>query len=813
VRTEHMGWPTRSRRRRLGIIAGAAVPVLALTAAGQAQAAQHGGTARTARAAVAGGISTVVGGAGGPGTATKIPLNHISNVGIDTPVGPCGVTFSRSLYIAQGYAVRKVNPATDTLTTPAGTFESGPAGDGGPATAASLDACSVAMDQHGNLIVADQVNGLRVVAAKTGMFYGQAMTKGDIYTVNGWAYMGAITVDGNGNIVGAQQFEAAPDHGAVLNVLAAKTGYFYDTHMTAGDVYKISGSWAQSGTVYSGNGGPVRQATLGTYLGDIRTDAAGNIVMAAATANRVLVIANRTGTYYGQAMTKGHIYSVVGTGTAGFAGDGGPAISAEFSSPEGLAVDGSGNLVIGDTSNERVRVVAAQTGTFYGQAMTAGDVYTVAGGSYGFAGDGGPATAAAFRGPSSVTVDGSGNLVINDLDNYRVRVVAAQTGTFYGQAMTAGDIYTVAGNATAPKAPCCSGAKATSALLVDPGTVASDPAGNTLVADGNEVQAVAASSGTFYGKAMKAGDIYTLVTSKMDGDESPTAIAVDPGGNLVLADAKGNKILVYAASTGTFYGQAMTAGNVYTVAGTGTAGRSGTGGVATAVDLNDPTGVTVDSAGNLVISDGNNQVIQVVATTTGTFYGQAMTAGHLYRVAGDSTFGFSGDGGPATKAQLGSPGSVQVDGSGNLVIADFGNSRIRVVAESTGTFYGQAMTAGDIYTVAGGGSGFTLGDPATSVALPEPDGMAIDSAGNLAFLNTDSDAVWVVAESNGTFYGQAMTAGDIYQVAGTGTYGFSGDGGPAVTAELAWPADVAATAAGNLLIADSLNDRVRQVEG
>ena len=105
---------------------------------------------------------------------------------------------------------------------------------------------------------------------------------------------------------------------------------------------------------------------------------------------------------------------------------------------------------------------------------------------------------------------------------------------------------------------------------------------------------------------------------------------------------------------------------------------------------------TVDHSGNLVISDDRDQRIEVVPASTGTFYGQAMTAGHIYSIAGDGKHGFSGDGGPATSAELSFPGSVRVDARGNLVIADTFNYRVRVVAASTGSFYGQAMTAGDI---------------------------------------------------------------------------------------------------------------------
>jgi DNA-binding beta-propeller fold protein YncE len=126
----------------------------------------------------------------------------------------------------------------------------------------------------------------------------------------------------------------------------------------------------------------------------------------------------------------------------------------------------------------------------------------------------------------------------------------------------------------------------------------------------------------------------------------------------------------------------------------------------------------------------------VVAESTGTFYGQAMTAGDIYTVAGDGTSGYSGDGGPATSAELNTPSGVALDAAGNLVIADQGNSRIRVAAESTGTFYGLAMTAGDIYTVAGDGTGGYSGDggPATEAEIAFttiPAGVAVDGAGNL----------------------------------------------------------------------------------
>jgi sugar lactone lactonase YvrE len=227
-----------------------------------------------------------------------------------------------------------------------------------------------------------------------------------------------------------------------------------------------------------------------------------------------------------------------------------------------------------------------------------------------------------------------------------------------------------------------------------------------------------------------------------------------------------------------------------------------------------PVGVTVDGDGNLVIADSGNGRIRVVAGRTGTFYGRAMTAGDIYSIAGDGSTAYAGDGGPATSAGI-DPESVSLDQAGNLVMADMVNDRIRVVAEHTGTFYRQAMTAGDIYTVAGDGTEGFAGDggPATAAELAHPTDVVVDDAGNLVIADQFSNRVRVVAEREGTFYGQPMTAGDIYTVAGDGTTGFAGDAGPGPAAELASPEGVAVTAAGQLLIADTVNNRIRQLAG
>ena len=773
-------------------------------------------------------ISTIAGGAGGPGKATTVSLS-------DSEVGPCGLAAGNgALYVGDWTTVRRISPE-DRLTTPAGFGGVGGSyGVGVPAAGAALGlACGVAIDSSGNLLIADSAaQMIRVVAAKTGTFYGQVMTAGDIYTVAGTGLDGFygdggpaiaadlsipddVVVDHAGNLVIA---DTGNDR---VRVVAASTGTFYGQAMTAGDIYTIAGG----GTSSLGDGGPATAATL-DHPESVAVDANGNLLITDMLHERVRVVAASTGTFYGQAMTAGDIYTIAGNGERGYSGDGGPATAAKFYSPYFVTVDAAGNVVISDIGNQRVRVVAATTGTFYGQAMTAGDVYTVAGdGTEGFAGDGGPATAAELDGPTGVAVDGAGNLYIADAANGRVRMVPAQTGSFYGQAMTAGDIYSIAGNGTTGSSG--NHGPATKAELNYPSSVAVDPHGNTIIADSrsNMVLAVAANTGTFYGRAMTAGDIYTIAgngTAGYTGNggkatkaelDLPLGVSVDQAGDLVIADASNNRIRLVAANNGTLYGEAMTAGDIYTIAGDGTAGYSGDGGPATAAELNAPSWAVVDGDGNVIIADTSNNRVRVVAARTGTFYGQAMTAGDIYTVAGDGTAGYSGDGGPGPAAELDSPTGLALDSAGNLVIADFFNDRVRVVAASTGTFYGQAMTAGDIYTVAGDGQSSGLGDggPATEASLAGPGAVAFDGSGNLLIADTLHNRLRVVAASTGTFYGQAMTAGDIYTIVGDGNQGFSGDGGPAAAAVLDMPSGFAVESGGGVLIADEQNFRIRLV--
>jgi len=287
-------------------------------------------------------------------------------------------------------------------------------------------------------------------------------------------------------------------------------------------------------------------------------------------------------------------------------------------------------------------------------------------------------------------------------------------------------------------------------------------------------------------RAATAGTIST-VAGGAGGPGKATTVAMVPcdvsvhGGGIYVADRAVRNI--------------SASGQLTTLAGTGVFdGPPAAGGPATGADIAS-CGAVADHAGNLVFADGVHYQVDVVPARTGTFYGRPMTAGHIYTVAGNGKFGYSASGIPARTARLAAVQDVAVDGHGNLVIADSGRglrpngwARVQVVAATSGTFYGQAMTAGNLYTVAGGGSrtgGMASGFPATQAAIGQFIGqVSADHAGNLLVAGTSAGRVWLVAAVSGTFYGTAMTAGDIYSIAGNGGRTFS-DGGLATKTAVA----------------------------
>jgi hypothetical protein len=327
------------------------------------------------------------------------------------------------------------------------------------------------------------------------------------------------------------------------------------------------------------------------------------------------------------------------------------------------------------------------------------------------------------------------------------------------------------------------------------------------------------------------GDGIAAVNATVD---NPQGVAVDGHGNTLIADTGNNRVRVVAVSAsnpgyplaGCAGTCTWTVGDIYIIAGDGT-GYNGDAIPATSAELNGPTDVTVDTVGNPLIADAGNQRVRVVAVSA-TNPGYPLprwTVGDIYTMAGNGpgTSHYNGDGIYSTVAQLFNPERVTVDVDGNALIADSGNSRVRVVAVST-TNPGYPLAGcggpcvwnlGDIYTIAGDGTGGYSGDdiPATGAELNAPAGVAVDSSGNVSIADTSNDRMRVVAvsASNPGYPLASWTVGDIYTVAGDGVPSYTTDGIPAVNVELNAPQDVTIDRHGNELITDSNNARVRVI--
>jgi trimeric autotransporter adhesin len=319
------------------------------------------------------------------------------------------------------------------------------------------------------------------------------------------------------------------------------------------------------------------------------------------------------------------------------------------------------------------------------------------------------------------------------------------------------------------------GGQATSAAISYGYGVAVDASGNIYIADTNShcIRMVTKSTGII---STVAGTGYPGYSG--DGGQatsaalySPYGVAVDASGNIYIADSANYRIRMVTKSTGI----------ISTVAGTGSSGYSGDGGQATSAALYSPRGVAVDASGTIYIADTYNNRIRMVTKSTGI----------ISTVAGSGTQGYKGDGGPATSANLYYPASIAVDALGNIYIADQYNNCIRMVTKSTGI----------ISTVAGTGySGYSGdGGQATSAALYYSCGVAVDVSGNIYIADSSNYRIRMVTKSTGI----------ISTVAGSGSYGYSGDGGQATSAALKYPYGVAVDASGNIYIADTYNYRIR----
>jgi len=745
---------------------------------------------------VLGVISTYAGngtqGYGGDGAAaTSAELNSPWGTAVDS-IG--------NLYIADWHnqRIREVTPA-GVISTVAGNGTAGYGGDGGAATSAELDyPTSVVLDGSGNLYISDTGNNrIRKVTAAgvistyagngTAGYFGDggAATSAEISNARG------VALDNSGNLYIAD----------LNNMRVRKV-------TPSGVISTVAGNGTQG---YSGDGGAATSAELNQPIG-VALDTSGGLYIADSFNNRIRKVT-----------AAGVISTVAGNGTFGYSGDGGPATSAELADSSGVAVDSSGTIYIADWQTERVRKVTP-----------AGIISTAAGngaggtGGFGaYSGDGGAATSAELSEPVGVTVDSSGNLYIADLANNRIRKVTYQTAfvtsttvaaspnpstggqavtftatvtgsggtptgtvTFYDSTTSLGigtlngsgvATFTISSLASGPHTitavytgdanfgPSTSGAVIE---IVNAGSAAAMP--TFSVASGSYVSpfAVGITSATAGATIYYTTDGSTPTTASFPYTV-PVAVTSSETINATAVGGGYSSSVVGSAA----YVIGYSIGIISTVAGNGTAGYNGDGIAATSAEINEPYDAAVDSSGNLYIADSRNYRVRKVTP-----------AGVISTVAGNGAGGFSGDGGLAINAEV-SPGGVAVDRSGNLYITC--GDRIREVT-----------VAGVISTVAGNGTQGYSGDggPATSAEFYDPSKVAFDNSGNFYFADLYNYRIRKVTP-----------AGVISTVAGNGTAGYSGDGGPSTSAELYNPTGVAVDAGGNLYIADSANSRIRKV--
>jgi trimeric autotransporter adhesin len=777
---------------------------------------------------------------GDSGLATSAKLNAPADVAFDS---------AGNWYIADytNCRIRKVAIATGNISTVAGNGTCGYNSDGIAATSAELNGPnSVAIDSSGNIYIADYTNNrIRKVTISTSFISTVAGTGTASYSGDGAAATSAalntpsgVAVDSSGNIYIADRTNDR------VRKVTISTGYI---STVAGN-----GSSCGSPTGGCGDGSAATSANL-TSPNSVALDSSGNIYIADSGDNRIREVT----------ISSGNISTVAGNGTPGYTGDGAAATSAEINGPNGAALDSSGNIYISDTQNRRIRVVNPGNG----------HISTLAGnGTQGATGNGGPAISAELDDPKQITVDGLGNVYLADstaeqirqvplntslpatalggssaVQNFFLQTTAAETltsftaqqsqgskqeysiGTITGctvngstsnpsgtictlpitftpaypgprnvpltavtgtgnvgfgltgtgagplAVLIPGIISTVAGNGIAGTTG--NGGAATSAELNDPGKVAVDSAGNVYIANYNnqDIQKVTASNGNI---SIVAGN----GTSGFLGDggaatgaefKHPSGLGIDSAGNIYVADKNNCRIRKVTVATGV----------IATVAGNGTCAYTNDGGLASSAEIHNPSSnIAFDSKGNWYFGDNSSYRLREVNASTGI----------INTVAGNGTQGYTGDGSAATSAEINNPSGVALDSSGNIYFSDFGAEVVRKVAVATGI----------ISTVAGTGTAGYSGDggPAINAQINNPGSLNVDLAANI-YIADSNNRVRVVNAASGT----------ISTLVGNGTGGYTGDGGPATSAELNSPADMALDSAGNMYIADSSNNVIRKV--
>lgn len=680
----------------------------------------HGGMMLRAQEARLLIIETIAGGGVGEGeSALQAMLASPSGI-LLTPEG--------ELLIAdtENHRIRKVERA-GTIITIVGSGVKGFGGDDGPPDKAQLwSPRGLAFDQNGNLLVVDTANHrIRRIERRENALI--------ITTIAG---TGSSGFGGDGG--SAKNAQLSNPRGVAVdaagNIYIADTGNHRIRKVDgSGNISTVAGDGTRG---FGGDGGAATAARLNSPVA-VAISPSGDLLIVDAGNHRIRKVSGGT------------ITTIAGTGLPMFSGDGGPAAQASLNVPMHVVFDNAGNLYVADSGNNRVRKIDPS-----------GVITTVAGSSArGFSGDGGSALQARLNMPVALALGDDGTLFIADSGNNRVRAVDPQ-----------GVIRTVAGGGIGD------GGDPRQATLNLPYGVAVDKRGRLYIADtehhrirrltlGAENPRIETIAGT--GLSGYNGDERPAIEARLN---SPRGLAVDAEGNLYIADTFNHRVRKITPD-----------GVITTVAGTGRAGFSGDGGLATRAELRLPLAVAVDAEGRLYIADaGNNRVRRVELDGT------------ITTIVGTGKRGFGGDDGPAIAAALDTPAALAFDKDGRLLIADAGNHRLRRVDLSSGT----------IVTIAGKGTPGSGGDggAAKEAELNTPSGLAVDAEGTVYIADSGNHRVRKIGSD-----------GNINTVTGGGTAGFGGDGALATAATLNFPTGLAIAPDGHLVIADTFNHRVRKL--
>lgn len=699
----------------------------------------------------------------------------------DVTVGPDG-----ALYLVDwnNHRIRRIT--ADGVETIAGTGELGDAQDGIAVYTQFNHPTNVCFDPAGGLIIAAWHNSLvKRLDLETGLVTNLAGTGARAFGGDGGPGNAAkldlpssVVVDSNGNIIISDQANYR------LRILEPN-----------GTINTFAGSGTPGG---AGDGGPASEAQLNGPKGQSAAPASR---IAIDSRNRVFIA--DTGNHKVRMIDEaGMISTIVGTGTRGYSGDGGPALAAQLDTPSDVAVAPNGTLYIADTGNNVVRIV-----------RPSGVIDTYAGtGARGFAGDGGAARAAQLDRPYGVELAPNGTLYIADTHNQRIREVSGvplpppptprptPTPEIVPCTDVVGSICTYAGNGG--EAFDGDGRHRLQTTLYWPFDIAFLPSGRRILLDWNnhKVREILADEtlqticGTdFVGDG--PADLSDLTPAGADpltvDLNHPTDLEEFPNGDVLVMAWHNHKIRVLDAVTG----------RVRVLMGAG-ATFAGDGGPAKDARVNQPPHGAWDAAGNLFIIDQRNQRIRVLYD----FATQRENA-IIDTIAGTGERGFNGDNAAlATQFNFPTGGNPEPSGGltmgpdGALYFSDTNNNRIRkIVFGAAGTF-----KDGQVVTVAGTGEKGFGGDggPALEAKLNFPQDLEFGPDGNLYFADTTNNRVRMIELSSGT----------ISTVAGTGENGYGGDGGAAVDAKLKRPFGVAFDPAGDLYISDTFNSRVRKVK-